>query len=172
MLPVFHYIILAIIWLKFDYKNVWWVMVMTHPLAYHPWNFLMKNIKLPNSGLNSIPYSVKFWQGKFWWITFLWNIDEENIDEIPLSNNILINYVNTDKDNFDELSKFIRFVKISPVRILRCTIAELSKKLSTCSCHKVIHYQMYTYNHVIYNTSIASPESMFHKDHDMACVPL
>ena len=33
---------------------------------------------------------------------------------MPLSNNILINYMNTDKDNFDELSKFIRFAKIFP----------------------------------------------------------
>ena len=43
---------------------------------------------------------------------------------MPISDRILIYYVNID-ENFDELSKF---VKISPVRILRCTVAESSKK--------------------------------------------
>ena len=44
---------------------------------------------------------------------------------MPLFDTILFNYGNIDKDNFDELSKFI---KIFLVRILRCTVAELSKK--------------------------------------------
>ena len=44
---------------------------------------------------------------------------------MPISDRILIYYVNIDEENFDELSKF---VKISPVRILRCTVAESSKK--------------------------------------------
>ena len=38
---------------------------------------------------------------------------------MPLSNNILINNVNIDEDNFDQLSKFI---KIFPNQNLQCTV--------------------------------------------------
>ena len=50
-------IILAIIWLNFDFKLwpvlkcVQCIMVMIHPPAFHPKNFLMKNMNSTNSGL-------------------------------------------------------------------------------------------------------------------------